>query len=96
VIDTEGFLGQVASIKKINIKSSRYNANLIMQMNKQNDDKKNETKIYKMMYSNEDNDDWLFEPKYAFGLTEYQMIILRIYVNICVTIYFIILMMIKN
>lgn len=47
----------------------------------------NRTNVYKISYKNEEEE--MFEPRYIFGLSEYDMIILRIYVNIIVTIYFI-------
>ena len=46
-------------------------------------------KVYKMNYENEDPYEELFKPRYAFGLNEYNMILIRIYVYIFLTIYFI-------
>lgn len=58
---------------------------------------KNESKVYKINFPNiyDDNDD-LFEPRYSFGLSEYDIIILRIYVNVIVTIYTLILVVSKS
>ncbi len=54
---------------------------LSMSMNK-----KNTTKIYKLDFS-DDTDDLLHKPQYVFGLSEFQMILLRIYVYMVITIY---------
>lgn len=58
---------------------------------------KNESKVYKINFPNiYEDDDGLFEPRYSFGLSEYDIIILRIYVNIIVTIYTLILVVTKS
>ena len=44
------------------------------------DENKNKSKVYKMEYSNDENTDWLFEPRYAFGLSEFNMIFIRLYI----------------
>ena len=54
-----------------------------MQMSLQNNTifpKKNTSKVFKMDYSEEDEYENLFTPKYMFGLSEYNMILIRIYV----------------
>lgn len=50
---------------------------------------KNTSIVYKISYQNPEEE--MHEPRYMFGLSEYQMILLRIYVNIVVTIYFVML-----
>lgn len=46
------------------------------------------SKVYKMDFTHkydDNNDDWLFEPRYAFGLSEFNMIFIRIYVYSAIT-----------
>jgi len=51
--------------------------------------KKNSSKIYKLDFSEdmEEIEDKLHKPRYAFGFSEFQMIFLRIYVYMVITIY---------
>lgn len=53
----------------------------------EHNDNKNKSKVYKLDFSDDDkfNDDWLFEPRYAFGLSEFNMIFIRIYVYMVIT-----------
>jgi hypothetical protein len=64
-----------------------------MHMKLHNNDNKNKTKsskVFKLDFSEdmEEPEEKLFKPRYAFGLSEFDMILLRIYVNIVVMIYF--------
>jgi len=69
----------------------------IMHMKNNNNDK-NTSKIYKIVFSNEDEDELeqLYKPKYMFGLSELNLIFIRIYVYYIITIYFIALIIQKN
>jgi hypothetical protein len=69
----------------------------IMHM-KNNDNEKNTSKIYKIVFSNEDEDELeqLYKPKYMFGLSEFNLIFIRIFVYYIITIYFIALIIQKN
>lgn len=78
-----------------NCKIIQYKSNKIL-ANAQNYNKtlntNTTTKIYKLDFDNEDNEiDLFFKPKYLFGLSEYHMTFVRIYVYIATTIHFIIL-----
>ena len=66
--------------------------------NNDNNDKKNTSKIYKIVFSNEDEDELeqLYKPKYMFGLSEFNLIFIRIIVYYIITIYFIALIIQKN
>ena len=65
---------------------------------KNNDNDKNTSKIYKIVFSNEDEDELeqLYKPKYMFGLSEFNLIFIRIIVYYIITIYFIALIIQKN
>lgn len=45
------------------------------------------SRVYKMNFANDREEEQLFTPKYKFGLTEFDMILLRIYVYMVITIY---------
>lgn len=66
--------------------------------NNDNNDNKNTSKIYKIVFSNEDEDELeqLYKPKYMFGLSEFNLIFIRIIVYYIITIYFIALIIQKN
>ena len=70
--------------------------------NNDNNDKINTSKIYKIVFSNEDEDEYeyeleqLYKPKYMFGLSEFNLIFIRIFVYYIITIYFIALIIQKN
>ena len=64
--------------------------------NNDNNDKKNTSKIYKIVFSNEDELEQLYKPKYMFGLSEFNLIFIRIIVYYIITIYFIALIIQKN
>jgi len=40
----------------------------------------NHSNVYKMDFTEETEEEWLFKPRYAFGLNEFQITMLRIYV----------------
>ena len=63
---------------------------------KNNDNEKNTSKIYKIVFSNEDELEQLYKPKYMFGLSEFNLIFIRIIVYYIITIYFIALIIQKN
>jgi hypothetical protein len=63
---------------------------------KNNDNDKNTSKIYKIVFSNEDELEQLYKPKYMFGLSEFNLIFIRIFVYYIITIYFIALIIQKN
>jgi len=63
---------------------------------KNNDNDKNTSKIYKIVFSNEDELEQLYKPKYMFGLSEFNLIFIRIIVYYIITIYFIALIIQKN
>jgi hypothetical protein len=65
-------------------KYSRYKLHPVLSMSM---NKKNSSKIYKLDFS-EEIDDKLHKPLYAFGLSEFQMILLRIYVYMVIIIYY--------
>jgi len=71
---------------------------LIMHMNKHNNDNKNTSKIYKIVFSNDEEDELeqLYKPKYMFGLNELNLIFIRIIVYYIITIYLIVLIIQKN
>ena len=50
---------------------------------------KNNSKIFKMDFSDDNPDDWIYKPKYAFGLSEYDFTLLKIYVYMVITLHFI-------
>lgn len=79
------------NIRKV---SDRHNK-LVMFLNKNNkgNDKNNTSKVFKMDYSEDDDYNWIYKPKYAFGMTEYHFTLLKIYVYMVTTIYFIGLML---
>jgi hypothetical protein len=64
--------------------------------NNDNNDNKNTSKIYKIVFSNEDELEQLYKPKYMFGLSEFNLIFIRIIVYYIITIYFIVLIIQKN
>ena len=70
----------------------------IMHMKNNDNDNKNTSKIYKIVFSNEDEDELeqLYKPKYMFGLSEFNLIFIRIIVYYIITIYFIALIIQKN
>jgi hypothetical protein len=47
----------------------------------------NESKVFKMDFSEENDYENLFKPKYMFGLSEYNMILIRLYVYIVITLH---------
>lgn len=64
--------------RQVHLIKHKHNTQTIMYNNP-----KNASKIYKMDFSDHNDDDnEIFEPKYAFGLSEYDMSLLRIYANI--------------
>lgn len=76
------------SILPIN-KMSHRNHHILCAHNTSNMIKTNRSKVYKMNYKSEEEE--LFEPKYAFGLNEYTMIMIRIFVYTYITAYIIML-----
>ena len=76
-------------------RTPQINNNMLM---KNNDNDKNTSKIYKIVFSNEDEDELeqLYKPKYIFGLSEFNLIFIRIIVYYIITIYFIALIIQKN
>jgi hypothetical protein len=52
-----------------------------------NQNKTNTSKILKLDFTDETEEEKLFAPRYSFGLSEFDMILLRIYVYMVVTIY---------
>jgi len=52
-----------------------------------NHNKTNTSKVFKMDFTEETEEEQLFKPRYSFGLSEFDMILLRIYVYMVVTIY---------
>jgi hypothetical protein len=70
--------------------------NMHMKNNDNDNDKKNTSKIYKIVFSNEDELEQLYKPKYMFGLSEFNLIFIRIIVYYIITIYFIVLIIQKN
>jgi len=52
-----------------------------------NHNKTNASKVFKMDFSEESEEEQLFKPKYNFGLSEFDMILLRIYIYMVITIY---------
>lgn len=67
-------------------KYSHYKSHPVLSMSM---NKKNSSKIYKLDFSEdmEEIEDKLHKPRYVFGLSEFQMILLRIYVYMVITIY---------
>lgn len=57
-----------------------------MNMVKNMSDSKNTSKIYKLDFTGY-NDDDMYEPKYAFGLSDIDMIFIRLYMYMVITIY---------
>ena len=53
---------------------------IALRMASQNRTITNHSNIYKMDFTEETEEEWLFKPRYAFGLSEFQMTFLRIYV----------------
>jgi len=91
-IDSDSFIHQPylkLSSKQFPLRMSKTpnNSNIMLKNNTNTTFNGNRTHVYKMSYKNEEEE--MFEPRYMFGLSEYDMIILRIYVNIIVTIYFV-------
>lgn len=91
----ETFYGSGAFITSIPIKSSRKmlplsimhafpNKNISLNHN-QNNTKKNN--VFRMDFTEETEEEQLFKPRYRFGLSEFDMILLKIYVYMVVTIY---------
>ena len=68
----------------------------IMHMKNNDNNDKNTSKIYKIVFSNEDELEQLYKPKYMFGLSEFNLIFIRIIVYYIITIYFIALIIQKN
>jgi len=61
---------------------------LSLHMNKQNATlPKNTSKIMKMDFSEHNDYDELFEPRYIFGLSDYNLILLRIYIYMVITLH---------
>jgi hypothetical protein len=86
---TDGFI-ITPNYKIIQCKSN----NLLVNVNNYNKTLNTNTtsKIYKLDFDNEDNEmDLFFKPKYLFGLSEYHMTFVRIYVYMTTIIHFIIL-----
>ena len=66
------------------------NSQLSLHMNKQNATiTRNTSKIYKIDFSEENKNDYdeLFEPRYIFGLSDYNLILLRIYIYMVITLH---------
>lgn len=80
---------QYCNIPTIYKLDRKNNGKMYMKKEDEDDNNKNKTTIYRMNYSNEDENDWLFEPRYAFGLSEYNMIFIRMYVYMATTLHFI-------
>lgn len=62
----------------------------VLKMKNSNDDHNhNKSKIIKLDFSEdmEEPEDKLFKPRYKFGLSEFDMILLRVYVNLVIMIY---------
>lgn len=70
----------------------------IMHMKNNDNNDKNTSKIYKIVFSNDEEDELeqLYKPKYMFGLSEFNLIFIRIIVYYIITIYFIVLIIQKN
>ena len=65
------------------------NSQIIMQMSKDTDnDKKNVSKIYKLDFSENNELEEYFKPRYAFGISEYDMQIIRISIYATINVYF--------
>ena len=80
--------------------NNMHNMHIMHMKNNDNNDNKNTSKIYKIVFSNEDEDEdeleQLYKPKYMFGLSEFNLIFIRIIVYYIITIYFIVLIIQKN
>ena len=71
------------------LRSDKGSSLISLYMRPQNDNKNTTkpSKIFKMDFSEEDEIEELFKPRYAFGINEYQMILIKIYVYMVITIY---------
>jgi hypothetical protein len=56
-----------------------------LRMKHSNNDSKNTSKIYRMDFSEDDELENFLKPRYAFGLSEYHMTLMRIYVYMVIT-----------
>ena len=80
--NTSGFvLGGNHMIKLRQITTQQYHTRMHMSLkNNTLIPKTNISKVFKMDYSEEDEYENLFKPRYMFGLSEYNMILIRLYV----------------
>ena len=51
----------------------------------------NKSKVFKMDFQEETEEEMWFKPRYTFGLSEYDMTLIRIYVYMTITIYCVIM-----
>lgn len=71
------------------LKPCKDHSRIILYQSKGNMTKTNNTKIMKLDFTEETEEEQLFRPRYAFGLSEYDMILLRIYTYMVITIHFV-------
>ena len=69
------FIQSIPKLHAIAPKSS-----ISIKMTSQNRTKTNHSNVFKMDFSEETEEEWLFKPRYAFGLSEFQLIFIRIYI----------------
>jgi hypothetical protein len=81
----------IKNIKPLLFRQNTCNTNNIVLYVGKNDDNnnKNVSKVFKMDFSEDNDEDWIHKPRYAFGLSEYQFILLKIYVYNVITLYLI-------
>lgn len=86
------YIQNVYSFYNINyITYNKCSSTTSLRMTNNNNTFHNKSKIYKIDFSKkyiDEEDDFMNTPKYAFNMTEFDMTILRIYVYIITTIYF--------